>query len=89
MVEVFKTNVIDIEDAKKIITQIHENFNRYQANFALDDCDKILRINCIDGFISAIEVIDIVNSHGFKASILPDDSEVNFYARFGKIINSI
>ncbi|MES2653265.1 MAG: hypothetical protein V4663_16110 [Bacteroidota bacterium] len=84
MVEVFKTNVIDTKDAQKIIDQIHEDFNHYQANFALDDCDKILRINCLDGFIAAAEIIAIVDLHGFNASILPDDSGINFYARVGR-----
>ncbi len=84
MVEVFKTNVIDAKDAQKIINQIHENFSQYQANFALDDCDKILRINCSNGFISAVEIIAIVALNGFNASILPDDSGINFYARVGR-----
>lgn len=73
MVEVFKTNVIDAVAAQKIIDQIHENFTHYQANFALDDCDKILRINCLDACISPTEIIDIVAAHGFIATILVDD----------------
>lgn len=83
MVEVFKTNVVDSEDAKRIIDQIHKDFSHYQANFALDDCDRILRINCSEGFIAAAEVIAIVDLYGFNASILPDDSGINFYERVG------
>lgn len=83
MVEVFKTNVVDTKDAQEIIDHIHQDFSHYQANFALDDCDKILRINCLDGFVAAAEVIAIVVFHGFSASILPDTSALNMYARFG------
>ena len=84
MVEVFKTNVIDAQDAEHILDQIHACFSHYQANFALDDCDKILRINCTNGCIAASEVIAILKMQGFEATILPDDSEVNFYASVGK-----
>ncbi|MEJ5996370.1 hypothetical protein WG904_18220 [Pedobacter sp. Du54] len=73
MVEVFKTNVNDALDAQLILNHIHENFSNYQANFALDDCDKILRINCLDGFVAAVDIIAIVAAHGFDASILAHD----------------
>lgn len=73
MVEVFKTNVIDAGAAQKIINQIHESFTHYQANFDLDDCDKILRIKCLDMAISPAGIIGIVEADGFTASILVDD----------------
>lgn len=76
MVEVFKTNVIDATDAQKIMDQIHEDFGHYKANFALDDSDKILRINCQNGFVKAAEIIDIVIANGFEASILVDDFQL-------------
>ena len=83
MVEVFKTNVIDIKDAQKIIDHIHDQFTGYQANFALDDCDKILRIKCSESCVTAAEIISLVRLLGFEASILPDDSAINLYARVG------
>ncbi len=93
MVEVFKTNVIDVADAKKIIDQIHRNFSHYQANFALDDCDKILRIKCLDGFVSPPEIIAIVIGHGFEAAVLPDEpptvNTANFYFGFRELLQSI
>ena len=73
MVEVFKTNVIDAIDAQKIIDKIHESFANYQANFALDDCDKILRIKCLDDFFCADSIFEIIAAYGFEASILVDD----------------
>ncbi len=93
MVEVFKTNVIDVADAKEIIDQIHRNFSHYQANFALDDCDKILRIKCLDGFVSPPEIIAIVIAHGFEATVLPDEISTvpacNFYFGFRKLLQCI
>ncbi|SFH45978.1 hypothetical protein [Pedobacter insulae] len=72
MVEVFKTNVTETEDAQEIIDEIHRSFSHYRANFALDDCDKILRIKCTWGIVSTTEVIAIVSAHGFEAAILPE-----------------
>jgi hypothetical protein len=77
MVEVFKTNVIHAEDAEKIIDLIHNIFSNYKANFALEDCDHILRVQCRDGFVSPAQIISIVAQNGFEAIILPDDFEPN------------
>lgn len=47
MVEVFKTDVANCEDAKWLIAQLHENFNDHLANFDLEDCDLILGSNAL------------------------------------------
>ena len=44
MVEVFKTNVHDVDQVNLLLNQIHNTFKGYKANFDLEDCDKILRI---------------------------------------------
>ena len=44
MVEVFKTNVKDRDQAKMLIDQIQKTFTDFTANFDLEDCDKILRV---------------------------------------------
>lgn len=93
MVEVFKTNVIDTVDAKKIIDEIHDNYAHYKANFALDDCDRILRIKGLDGFVTPAEIIAIVAANGFDATILPDEihpvANTNFYSGFRKLLQCI
>lgn len=73
MVEVFKTNVAHQDDAKKIIDQIHQNFSGYQANFDLEDCDLILRIQCLHGSVCPNSIINLLLANGFEASVLPDD----------------
>ncbi|RZK41391.1 MAG: hypothetical protein EOO90_11380 [Pedobacter sp.] len=77
MVEVFKTNVVDEEDARKILNQIHLQFTSYRANFALDDCDKILRVKCLSGIVSPLEIISILDKNGFTGNILPDDFQAS------------
>ncbi|TGE20554.1 hypothetical protein E5K00_21405 [Hymenobacter aquaticus] len=73
MVEVFKTNVRARRHAQRLLTQIHETFARYRANFDLEDCDKILRIEARSGGVQAAELIDLLHLAGFQAEVLPDE----------------
>lgn len=73
MVEVFKTNVEDPGLADLLISHIHQTFPDYQANFDLEDCDKILRVACSCGAVQPSFLIDILSDFGFQAEVLPDD----------------
>ena len=73
MVEVFKTDVRDLEQARFLIEQIHIGFDGYKANFDLDDCDKILRVESNSKSIEGDLLLDLLNSYGFEADILPDE----------------
>jgi len=44
MVEVFKTNVRNTREAKRVIQKLAEEFPKHKINFDLSDCDRILRI---------------------------------------------
>ncbi len=72
MVEVFKTNVEDPHQAIMLLDQIHQNFNDFRANFDLEDCDKILRVKCSNGFIQPLLLINLLQDFGFQAEVLPD-----------------
>ncbi len=73
MVEVFKTDVSNCEDAQRLIEQIHLKFIDYKANFDLEDCDLILRIQSFKGSIIPQFIISILKQNGFYAEILQDD----------------
>ncbi|MFA6275319.1 MAG: hypothetical protein WC622_01120 [Pedobacter sp.] len=90
MVEVFKTDVANCDDAKGLIDQLHENFTQYLANFDLEDCDLILRIECSNGSVNAESIIQFLKDRGFHAEILPDDLEpsTNLNAHFYPLQNS-
>ncbi len=75
MVEVFKTDVTNCDDAQKLIAQIHRKFTNYKANFDLEDCDLILRVEVENGSINAEPIIFLLNQNGFYAEILADDFE--------------
>lgn len=73
MVEVFKTNVENTNDATWLLEQITRSFSNYTASFDLDDCDRILRIQCINAPIDCSALISLLNNSGFKIKVLEDD----------------
>lgn len=73
MIEVFKTDVTNCDDAKWLIDQLHKTFDHYLANFDLEDCDLILRVQCEDGEVHAEPIISFLKERGFYAEVLPDD----------------
>ena len=73
MVEVFKTNVEDSSHADVLVDQIHKTYTHYRANFDLEDCDKILRVECKISEIEPSPLINLLNEFGYDAEILPDE----------------
>ncbi|MBK5279006.1 MAG: hypothetical protein JJE09_09120 [Bacteroidia bacterium] len=73
MVEVFKTNVINQEQAHMLANEINKQFNYYTASFDLEDCDNILRITCTSGIVDSGRVINLLNNFGCDAMVLSDD----------------
>ena len=72
MIEVFKTDVQEREQANMLIGLIHKNFEEYRANFDLDDCDNILRVKSRSGNVQTGCLVDLLHSLGFSAEVLPD-----------------
>ena len=68
MIEVFKTNVQEVCCSQKIAALLLEHFPGYKINFDLHDCDKILRVEAENIFVS--KIIHIVNGNGFSCSVL-------------------
>lgn len=63
MIEVFKTNIVDENTAKTVLSDLAIHLPNSYINFDLEDCDKILRIeNCS---IHLDLVVDILNKNGF------------------------
>ena len=83
IIEVFKTNVRYPDHAKMLIDQIHETFIDYTANFDLEDCDKILRVESSKGFIQVPRLISLFKKFGFDAEVLSDDIPVNEVLQYG------
>lgn len=72
MVEVFKTNVQFASDANMLLHHMRNLFPCYQANFDLEDCDRILRIKSF-GNINVDSVVRLLTQSGFKCKVLEDE----------------
>jgi hypothetical protein len=73
VIEVFKTNVWNREYANFLLRIIEHVFTNYEANFDLDDCDRILRIKSKSGLVNADAIIHLLKDFHVNAEILPDD----------------
>lgn len=71
-IEVFKTNVIDVGEAGRIIEVIQGEFKLYKANFDLQDCDRILRVESTNGPVKTHSLVELIEEMGYKAETLPD-----------------
>lgn len=72
MVEVFRTNVSDEERARLLVQVVRYVNDDYRANFDLDDCDRILRIQNLSGAVDTAMVIALLRHFGCDADVLPD-----------------
>ncbi len=72
MIEVFRTNVSNCEHAKVLLERIHSKFSNYEANFDLDDCDKILRVKCNGAEVNSCDIISLVGEFGYRIEILQE-----------------
>lgn len=73
MIEVFKTDVQFGKQALLLLSQIHQCFPYYKANFDLEDCDKILRIENVHGPVDDMSIVALLKKFGFTAEVLADD----------------
>ncbi len=73
MIEVFKTDVKDGDCARRLIDRIHETLDYCEANFDLEDCDRILRVKGIRSASEVFVILNIAREMGCYAQILPDE----------------
>lgn len=76
MVEVFKTNVNNLSDAKEVLTALYAEFPQAVINFDLEDEDNILRVEQENGRVNFDKVIATVELSGFAIEVLEDDQPV-------------
>lgn len=75
MVEVFKTNVEDFDEAARLVEKLEKTFSNYAVNFDLEDCDRIMRVKC-ETAVEPGHIIALLNASGFDAEILEDEIEM-------------
>lgn len=68
MVEVFKTDVMEISQAARIIRKLRQHVPNSNINFDLEDCDRILRVEAED--IPVQNIIKLLNNSGYQCEVL-------------------
>jgi hypothetical protein len=71
-VEIFKTNICNVNQASRVIQLLSDQFPEYKVNFDLDDCDRILRIETVFGAINDALIKQLLASAGYFCQELPD-----------------
>lgn len=73
MIEVFKTDVEDAEEAARLIDKIAKIHSDYIVNFDLEDRDRIMRVKTESSAIDSETIIALLNASGFSAELLEDE----------------
>ena len=68
MVEIFKTNVLEADEAQQIVRHLLVHFPEARINFDLDDCDKVLRVE--NTSIDVEKTVAVVNVIGYQCEVL-------------------
>jgi hypothetical protein len=68
MIEVFKTNVTNPQQADELIGLLHHLLPGSTINFDLDDCDRVLRID--HELVEPVTVIRLLAENGVRCSVL-------------------
>ncbi len=68
MVEVFKTNIRERQQAAFLFEMLAHQFPSFKINFDLDDCDRILRVEGEE--VSNQQIISIINKVGYQCQPL-------------------
>lgn len=68
MVEVFKTNIKNLGNSKKILSTLNDVFPFLKVNFDLSDCDNILRVE--GETVEAEKIMLLIKDKGFECEVL-------------------
>ena len=67
---IFKTSVASKQEVSRVHPLLTSLAEIKQYNFDLEDCDRILRIKCINGKVSSSCLIELLKNLGFYAEVL-------------------
>ncbi len=84
---IFATSVQSVEEARKLALHLDSLAGKGSWNFALDDCDKILRI--VSATLKPEAVINLLSRFGYRCLELSDEIilvETSIMAEKSKIL---
>ena len=72
MIEVFKTSIQNLHQAKAVRQLLLDVDPLLEINFDLDDCDRILRIKNIEKAVDISVVFNVLHGKGIYVEVLAD-----------------
>lgn len=70
-IKVYKSDIDDREKARLITRDIQKKFESYKVNIDLEDCDKVLRVESLNGSIDESALEGIFKRYGHHIEPLP------------------
>lgn len=70
-IKVYKTDVDNRSAAESILDDIRRLLHNYDVSFDLEDCDKVLRIENLNGRVNESKIINILHNYGYQIERLP------------------
>ncbi|MTI87687.1 MAG: hypothetical protein FH748_06940 [Balneolaceae bacterium] len=70
-IKVYKTNIDERPEADSIRNDIMNHFENYVVSLDLNDCDKVLRVESLNGPVDDATVQTIVSARGHYIERLP------------------
>lgn len=68
---VYKTDVEDRAAAKSIVDTLQRQFRDYDVSFDFEDCDKVLRIESMNGPVDESALVLVFEHFGYNIEQLP------------------
>lgn len=70
-IKVYKSDIDDRRKAQLIQRVIQKHFESYEVSFDLENCDKVLRVESMNGPIDDSALEDIFRRNGHRIEPLP------------------
>lgn len=83
-VEVFKTNVDQINQAKHILARLRRVIPEVNFHFDLEDCDRVLV--CKGGSLNIEKILNLMQEIGVHCVVLEDECEGILDSNFAKFL---
>jgi hypothetical protein len=72
MIEIFKTDIQD-KDAPLLLEVLSSSFPVFKFNFDLNDTDKILRVDTVEGTLEPDVIVKILKTYQYRCQVLEDE----------------
>lgn len=70
-VKVYKTDIENRSEAKRVLDKIRNRLKNYDVSLDLEDCDKVLRVESLTGSVDESAIKRVLHAYGHQIEKLP------------------